>query len=1790
MIKHILLIPAFFIVGQLQAQLVPTCPPGQNPAENCDEACVYCDINGYHGSTNGYQGTHTVACGCIYVDNDQWLAFVAGDTMADFTVTNMGCVNMNGLQLALYENCNSNPIQCDCGKQGGQGTPMHLDNVPLSPGTTYYLMIDGWSGDKCAFTITVNPPSAVKANPIGSSVGPIQGPDIICPGAIVTYSVPPVANAGSYTWSVPSGWKINGQNSPQHLYAVDGGNTVKIKVGNTSGSICVTAANSCYPDGPDTCKFVTVGNTPVNVLPKAYVCPETVPYMLPWGQAISSSGNYQKTLKSIYGCDSTVSQEVIIRAPIPTTLVEKSICTGDSISLCGVKYGQTGSYTHHCQSFTGCDSTVQLSLSVLAPKAKINGATLLTCSTPSLLLSAGASPAGTMYEWQNGSGQILGNGPQLSVSLPGVYRLFARMDSGTTQCIQSDSVLIDADLLAPTVSATGGILNCAQSSITLQANSNAAASEWNWSGPGAFSSSVAAPTVSFPGIYTLIVKNQQNGCTASASAEVLIDTIRPMVAASGSVLTCVDTFVQLHGEGLPAQVSYQWNGPNSFSASIPSPTVSFPGVYTLLVTNPTNHCSEQDTAVVFLNDIPPGASALVNGEISCSTPSISLLGSSATNGVLFFWTGPGNFSAASAQPLIDTAGNYMLTVIGPNGCSSTDSVLVSGNTFTPNIGVTGGTLSCNYPKLLLQGNSTTSNVNYSWTGPNGFVSTLPNPEVSDTGLYQLSVVAPNDCSSSAVALVLGDFAQPDLFAATDTLTCRDTIVQLIAGSATQGVLFQWNGPDGFLATSDTASTGKNGVYTLTATALNGCQSHLDVNVLKDIAAPGAVAQGDTLTCTVTALTLEGTTTISSVQWHWTGPDNFISDLQNPVVEEPGWYQLEVTSQLNGCTSIAQVLIAADTTPPIAAAISDTLTCAKDTISLLASSDVAASFSWNGPGGFTYSGDMPSVALLGVYTLIAKALVNGCTDTILVAVNQDIIPPIASAEGGVLDCLVGEIALSGSSNTPGSSFSWTGPGNFNATIPNPLVSNPGLYLLTVTGPNGCQATITAEVLQDIQAPQVVLSGGGTLNCEVDSLPLIASILTSGANGVWSGPGNFSSNNNSISPSIPGVYTFVATALNGCTATYEQEIYLDTLPPANAFAQGGKLDCAVQSLALHAGADTQVSFQWSGPQGFSSSQSDPLATIPGDYTVTMTNLSNACTVSATTTVMQDVSIPDISVQSDTLSCKLDMVTLNASSSVTSATFAWSGPNNFISTLEDPLISMPGLYLLTITGPNACTNEVQHTVIQDITLPDLMATGDTLSCSMSSGIINATSATPGVQYNWAGPGAFSAVGPTVSVSAFGPYSVIAVAPNGCNSTAQVQVVPDTVSPVLTATGGIITCASPVLTLSAFADQPVIWHWTGPDNFNSLQASPEVDQPGIYNLSGTASNGCVGITFAEVLEQTQAPQVGILPPDSLHCNVTQVMLEALVAAGTTLAFQWSTSNGNILSGANTPFAIATQVGKYTVEVTDLTNGCSSTAETIVLQGHAMPSGVELFRRPVSCYGQIEGAAQILSVVGGTAPFSYAIDSQSFNTVTFFDGIAPGEHQLRVKDANGCLYKQNFEILELEDLLLELGPDTTIQLGQSIELSLDGCINYPDRVAAIQVSPDELDFPTLLRPLHSFRYRVSIVDSNGCEVEDSRAIYVAKPRKVYIPNVFKPDSDNNNLLYVFAGLDVQEVKEFSIFDRWGGMIFQKKDILPNDPSNGWDGAWRESPMTPAVFVYYAEVLFIDGEVRVFKGDVSLVR
>lgn len=232
------------------------------------------------------------------------------------------------------------------------------------------------------------------------------------------------------------------------------------------------------------------------------------------------------------------------------------------------------------------------------------------------------------------------------------------------------------------------------------------------------------------------------------------------------------------------------------------------------------------------------------------------------------------------------------------------------------------------------------------------------------------------------------------------------------------------------------------------------------------------------------------------------------------------------------------------------------------------------------------------------------------------------------------------------------------------------------------------------------------------------------------------------------------------------------------------------------------------------------------------------------------------------------------------------------------------------------------------------------------------------------------------------------------------------------------------------------------------------------------------------------------------------------------------------------------------------------------------------------------------METLSGFNSFEFSIDNGPFIDVldTIFN-LSPGIHTAILRDENGCVDADEIIINDIFVPFVEAGPDIDILLGGSEQINALTDAN----VQTISWSPptglscaDCLD--PIASPNFSTDYIVTVLDVGGCEVTDTIRVIVRSSNEVFIPNTFSPNGDQvNDSFFPQTSSEFNGTIDMSIFDRWGNMIFDKVNIVPNSPEEGWDGFFNNKQLQPGVFVYRLVVNSpIDSQVLV--GDITLVK
>ena len=547
----------------------------------------------------------------------------------------------------------------------------------------------------------------------------------------------------------------------------------------------------------------------------------------------------------------------------------------------------------------GCTatSTVIVSGSTTAPTVSSVSSNSISCSTATATLT-GTSVGATLV-WNGGA--LVNAANPANVSAAGTYTVTAT--NPANGCTATSTVIVSGSTTAPTVSSAGSnSISCSALTATLTGTSVGSTMVWNG---GALVNAANPANVSAAGTYTVTATNPANGCTATSTVIVLSDTIAPTVTAvsSGSI-TCSVPSVSLTGTS--AGSTLVWNGGSLVNATNPS-TVSSSGTYTVTATDPANGCTASASVTVNSSGTLPNISIATPMVITCTTPSLTLNGSSTSPGVGYQWTG----GPAAANYTVTAAATYTLTITDLlTGCSSQQTVNVSSNTTPP--AVSAGpplALGCSPSSGIISVSSTTTGATYSWAGVGITVGAFTDtPSVNAAGTYTVTVTDPaNGCTSTTSVLVTSNTNPPTVTAGQSLiLNCGISSGTISATSTSAGVLYNWTGV-GISAGATTASPTVTaaGTYTVVVTdPANGCTASANVSVSSN-PGPTANAGADaTINAGISAtLTASGG---GSYLWSTGATTNTIS--VSPTVTTD--YCVTVTDT-TGCADTACVRISVD---------------------------------------------------------------------------------------------------------------------------------------------------------------------------------------------------------------------------------------------------------------------------------------------------------------------------------------------------------------------------------------------------------------------------------------------------------------------------------------------------------------------------------------------------------------------------------------------------------------------------------------------------------------------------------------------------------------------------------------------------------------------------------------------------------------------------------------------------------------------------------------------------------------
>ncbi|MCP9751493.1 hypothetical protein, partial [Ferruginibacter sp. HRS2-29] len=710
-------------------------------------------------------------------------------------------------------------------------------------------------------------------------------------------------------------------------------------------------------------------------------------------------------------------------------------------------------------------------------------------------------------------------------------------------------------------------------------------------------------------------------------------------------------------------------GTGSTTAPVPLTTTAGTTSYYVSQVNTGTTCESVRSRIdVIIRPIPTIGTVIPVNPSTCGSAngSFTITGLAASTSHTVHYLANGNpqtqtiNSSTSGTILIGglSAGSYTNIYVTINGCNSPEIGPVQlTNPAQPTTPVVPAVPQmCSGGTLSLSATSATAGVTYSWTGPNGFTSSLQNPviptvTVAASGTYFVTATI-NGCVSPAASVAVVINPTPALpSAGSNSPVCEGTNLTLSASTSTTGVItWAWTGPNAFASTQQNpvitnAPVAASGSYQVISTATTNGQSCASAPVSIPVMVNPLPHISDSSFTNPTqcgvpdgTIILKGLVTGTSyvVQYDYnTNPvSTSITATAGGVVTisnlAPGSYSnIRVTAL--GCTSnIAGPFTLTNPNPPATPVVaSNGPICSGNPITLTAntSSTGSATYSWTGPSGYTSAQQNPvipnaTVADAGVYQVIVT--IAGCASAptnVNVIVNQTPATPAATSNSPV--CTGNSLQLNSGTVTPGGmQYAWTGPNGFTSNLQNPSISNvtsaaAGTYtvIYTSTGPGACvSAAATTTVAINTTPVLTTAVPSNPTACGSNTGSISISGLTAGQ--VYTV--NYTFNTIPQSASYPagptgnilitglsqGTYANINVVLSGCISNSLGPVILaDPNPPSAPVASSNSAICSGQTLNLSvsSSAPGAASYTWSGPNGFNSTLQNP--------SITNTSASNA-----------------------------------------------------------------------------------------------------------------------------------------------------------------------------------------------------------------------------------------------------------------------------------------------------------------------------------------------------------------------------------------------------------------------------------------------------------------------------------------------------------------------------------------------------------------------------------------------------
>jgi gliding motility-associated-like protein len=922
-------------------------------------------------------------------------------------------------------------------------------------------------------------------------------------------------------------------------------------------------------------------------------------------------------------------------------------------------------------------------------------------------------------------------------------------------------------------------------------------------------------------------------------------------------------------------------------------------------------------------------------------------------------------------------------------------------------------------------------------------------------------------------------------------------------------------------------------------------------------------------------------------------------------------------------------------------------CAADSVQFSNPSAPADEFIWRfGDGSDTSMQKNPKHKFIagGNVPVTLVAINNGCADSLTKNIIN-IKPPVAkfdytvrcASSGGIQVDFTNESTLD---PNPGvtTTYQWEwNTGNGFSTSPGPLVSytypSGGIYTarLIVSSNNGCRPdTFSRKINLITEKASFTINDNAV--CRNQPFVLTATNTNPGKvkTYTWKIGNVITYSNDTLNKldtfiAVRGIYPVELAIVdtNGCRDSLSITGYLKVLAPAVDFSAVGNGGC-VNSLITFADASTSIAPIRKWTFDFGDNQTKTFTAPPFNHTYAQTGIYNIRLIAEDTAGCADtllkpfatkITRPDANFGTEFTSycAARDLQFVDSSSGGVNFNYTWDLGDGTISNSSNPVHqyaarATPYTVKMKITDEVGCSDSITRINYITISTPKAAFTArDTVAICPPLETKFTFAGSGYASFFWAlgdGTDTLDIKDPSYFYNSYGNFvaKLVVTGNGGCYDSATRNIyVYDPYTTVSIGYPPTRVCNEALIDFNVTTPPNtsfVFFYGDGTgDSTQQKSLSHLYNYPGFYTpIVQLRDNFACQV---DVGGPTRIEVLGAIPvfsaSDKNFCDSGTVFFNNFTLTNDPpVSYLWDFKDG-ATSNVFEPIHQYTSPGLYPVTLTATTqNNCAKTfSDTIRVFRTPQPSFTNTdticVNSPVFFTGTL---AQPDTAIKWNWVVSDGRTSNKPDAVFAF--TTPGPYTIRLTTEN------SFGCKDSVSKSLDVKPVPQITIPASIPILVGSGINLPVTYSsnvitylwspATNLSCTNCAIP-FANPKFTTTYRIRATDDNGCvSSKDVRVEVLCNDKNFFIPNTFSPNNDGVNDRFFPRGTGIDRIRAIRIFNRWGELVYEKRDFAANDQNAGWDGTQRGKAAASDTYVYMIDIVCENAAIITFKGNVTLIR